>query len=82
MPPFAFAANFFRAHAPESMARLLAFAWFLVGAGYIAISMWQRQVPDFATLGLISTNCLSCLGLRSKTPVATAGATTEAKADV
>lgn len=61
-----FLAGFYRAHAAESMTRLLAFLWFCVGTAYIFGSMWQRRVPDFPTLGLISTNCLTCLGLRNK----------------
>jgi hypothetical protein len=70
-----FSANFFRRHTPESMARLLAFCWFLVAAGYATIT----STPDVAIFGLMSANCLTCLGLRSK-PVSTesAGATADA----
>jgi hypothetical protein len=70
-----FSANFFRRHTPESMARLLAFCWFLVATGYATIT----STPDVAIFGLMSANCLTCLGLRSK-PVSTesAGATADA----
>jgi len=57
-----FGANFFRRHTSESMARLLAFFWFLVAALYATI----KVAPDVAIFGLMSANCLTCLGLRSK----------------
>jgi hypothetical protein len=70
-----FSANFFRRHTPESMARLLAFCWFLVAAGYATL----KSAPDVAIFGLMSANCLTCLGLRGK-PMAgeSAGATADA----
>ena len=71
-----FCTNFFRRHTPESMARLLAFCWFLVAAGYATL----KVTPDATIFGLMSANCLTCLGLRSKPSMAgaPAGATTDA----
>jgi hypothetical protein len=57
-----FVANFFRRHTSESMARLLAFFWFVVAALYATL----KVAPDVAIFGLMSANCLTCLGLRSK----------------
>ena len=57
------------------MARLLAFFWFAVAAGYATI----KVTPDATIFGLMSANCLTCLGLRGK-PMAgeSAGATADA----
>ena len=57
-----FVANFFRRHTPESMARLLAFFWFVVASLYAT----AKVAPDVAIFGLMSANCLTCLGLRGK----------------
>ena len=57
-----FCANFLRRHANESMSRLLALLWFLAAAGYATF----KAAPDATIFGLMSANCLTCLGLRSK----------------